>query len=309
MENTHLSIVSPIYGCKNSLFELVYRIVETVSKITDEYEILLVDDNSFDDSWITIKELNDKNNRVKGIKFSRNFGQHKAIFAGLENSKGEWIVVMDCDLQDRPEEIFNLYQVAVNDNVNMVLGKRTNRNDKLLKKQFSRLFYKVLGFLTDTTQDSEIANFGIYNRKVISAICSMGDSFKYLPTMASWVGFQRKTVEIQHDERVHGETTYSFRKLLRLGIDVILAFSEKPLKLVIKLGLLISFLSFVLAIITVIKYINGSIHVIGYSSQILSIWFLGGTIIFICGIIGLYLGKAFDKIKARPNYIIEEEIL
>lgn len=303
-----ISIVTPVYGCKTSLHELYLRVKQTVEQITDNFELIFVNDNSPDNPWPTIVDLHNRDNRVKGICLSKNFGQHKAIYAGLTKAKGQWVVVMDCDLQDRPEEILNFYNTAINTGSQVVLGRRENRRDNFIKKTFSKVFYKVLGYLTDTRQDSTIANFGIYNTNVVQAVCSMGDSFKYFPAMVKWVGFKQTTLNIEHDERKYGKTSYSIKKLVQLGLDVIIAFSEKPLRLTIKLGLVISSFTFLLLIIELIRYFNGNIKVLGYTSLILSIWFFGGLTIFIIGVVGLYIGKTFDKVKSRPVFIIDQEL-
>jgi dolichol-phosphate mannosyltransferase len=302
-----LSIVSPVYCCDESLEELYQRIIQTTKQITDEYELILVNDNSPDNSWSKIINLCSKDKRVKGLLFSRNFGQHCAIAAGLDRSKGEWVVVMDCDLQDQPEEIYNLYKKAI-EGYDIVFGRRKRRKDNLFKRLFSILFYKVLAYMTGTKQDPAIGNFGIYNRKVINAILEMKDQLKYFPAMVRWVGFKHTSIDLVHAERKFGKTSYMFKKLLRLGLDVMIAFSDKPLRLIVKIGLLISLSSFLFGLIMMIMYFLDKIAVIGYTSLILSIWFLSGMIIFLLGFMGLYIGKIFEKVKQRPVYIIKEEI-
>jgi dolichol-phosphate mannosyltransferase len=302
-----LSVVSPVYGCSTSLVELYLRLQKAVSSITENVEIIFVNDNSPDEAWGVIEKICEKDNRVKAINLSRNFGQHYAIAAGLEYSKGEWVVVMDCDLQDQPEEIPTLYFKAI-EGWDIVFGRRQERKDNFLKSTFSRFFYSILGYLTDTKQDSTIANFGIYHRKVIDAICSMGDSMRYFPAMARWVGFKQTSVNIQHAERTYGKTSYSFGKLLRLGMDVILAFSDKPLRLTAKLGLAISFISILLVFVFLYGYLSGTIIVPGFTSLILSVWLLGGIIIFLIGMVGLYIGKTFENVKNRPKYIIKDRL-
>jgi polyisoprenyl-phosphate glycosyltransferase len=304
--NTEISIISPVYGCEKCLHELCDKVTALLEKAGITFEMILVEDHSPDNSWETMKQIANNNPHVTGIKLSRNFGQHKAIYAGLVQSVGEWVVVMDCDLQDRPEEIVRMYEAVRQKQLHILLGRRVTRQHNLMKRLFSHIFYKTLGYLTNTIQDSTIANFGIYHRKVIDAICSMNDSFKYFPTMVRWVGFKQGTIDIDHDKRGEGRSTYSVKKLIRLGLDVILAFSEKPLRLTVKLGLTISLFSLLFAVITLIRYFNGQITMLGYASLILSIWLLGGIIIFILGIIGLYLGKTFEKVKERPVYIVEE---
>lgn len=163
-----LSIISPIYKGEKMLDELVSRIMATVCTITEDYEIILVNDQSPDGSWPVIERICKTNNRVKGINLSRNFGQHYAITAGLSQAKGEWVVVMDCDLQDTPEEIKNLYTKA-QEGYDSVFAQRVERKDKFLKRLSSIVFYKVFSFLTDSKQDETVANFGIYHRKVVNA--------------------------------------------------------------------------------------------------------------------------------------------
>jgi len=298
-----ISVISPIYGCKDTLREFCNRLEETLTKITEHFEIILVDDASPDIAWEVIIALASKDSRIKGIQLSRNFGQHYAITAGLEYAAGEWIVVIDCDLQDRPEEILNLYQTAKN-GYDIVHGQRIQRKDNFIKKAFSFLFYRLLSFLTGLKQDSTIANFGIYHRKAIQAVCTMQDKLRYFPSMIQWVGFKKTSIPVEHDARTCGKSSYSFRQLARLSLDVILASSDKPLRLTVKLGILIALLAFVYAILNVFRYFSGEIEVMGWTSLIISIWFLAGVIIILIGIVGLYIGKIFDSVKGRPKFIV-----
>jgi dolichol-phosphate mannosyltransferase len=165
----HISIVSPVYRGENLVAELVRRIHQSVSTITLDYEIILVEDCGPDHSWEKIVALAKTDFKVKGFQLSRNFGQHYAITCGLDQSKGEWVVVMDCDLQDRPEEIVVLYQKAM-EGYDVVLAKRNQRKDAFLKKFLSKVFYRTLGYLTGSAMDEQVANFGIYHRKVIHAV-------------------------------------------------------------------------------------------------------------------------------------------
>jgi len=302
-----LSIVSPVYRADTMLSELVTRIIASVAPITDDFEIILVDDRSPDKSWNIIQEQVHLDPRVKGIRLSRNFGQHCAITAGLDYSRGEWVVVMDCDLQDRPEEIQALFTKAL-EGFDMVLARRFERQDGIVKKLFSRLFYSALSYLTGTPQDNTIANFGIYNRKVINAICALRESARYFPTMAGWVGFRTHKLNVKHAERPEGSSSYNTKRLINLALDIILAYSDKPLRLTVKFGLLISATSFMGALYMLFRAIEGKIEVVGYASLIVSIWFFSGLIILIIGIIGLYLGKTFEGVKNRPIYVIDDFI-
>jgi polyisoprenyl-phosphate glycosyltransferase len=303
MNNPHISIILPVYGCKTSLFELYFRLKNTLETINSDFEIIMVNDASPDGAWETIVELTKKDKRVKGINLSRNFGQHFAITAGLDHCNGEWIVVLDCDLQDQPEEIVRLYNEALK-GYQIVYAQRSQRKDKFIKRVSSRLFYAIFSYLTNTNQDPTIANFGIYHKIVIDSILNMRDSHRYFPTLVRWVGFNCMKVKVAHAERVDGKSSYSFKMLIRLAIDNILTFSDKPLRLVVKFGFLISSLALIFAIYNLILFFNNKILVPGYTSLIISIWFLSGLIILVLGVVGLYIGKTFDTVKDRPKYII-----
>lgn len=301
-----LSIVSPVYQAEKIIPLLVDRIEKAVSSITADYEIILVEDGSPDDCWKVMTGIAATNPKVKGIKLSRNFGQHPAIMAGLSQAKGEWIVVMDCDLQDQPEEINKLYNRAL-EGFDIVLAKRENRKDGFFKKMTSLFFSKVYGYFTDTDYDNEVANFGIYNKKVIQSILEIQDTIKFFPLFVKFVGYKSTSIIVEHAERVEGNTSYSFSKLLSLAFNTIISFSNKPLKLFVKFGLIISIISFLVGIYNVYLALTNQIEVLGYSSIIVSIWFLSGVLITTIGVTGIYVGKIFDQTKNRPTYIIDKD--
>jgi len=282
---------------------LCSRLHQALRSITEHYEIVLVFDCSPDDGWERICEECKKDSRVKGIQLSRNFGQHYAITAGLAHVSGEWIVVMDCDLQDRPEEIPNLMNKAM-DGYDVVFAQRQQRKDHFFKRMSSKLFYAIFSYMTDSRQDASIANFGIYHLRVVEAILSMKDKVRYFPTMAQWVGFRQASFPVDHGIRESGKTAYSWRRLFMLAFDNMIAFSDKPLHLTVQLGMLLCLLSFGASMYYLLRYLFGGITVNGFASVILSIWFLSGVIIFILGVLGIYLGRVFDQVKNRPSYII-----
>jgi len=301
----HISIVSPVYRAEKTIPVLIERLEKSIQKITDDYEIILVEDNGPDNSWEVIQAFAEKKEKIVGIALSRNFGQHYAITAGLDYAKGEWVVVMDCDLQDQPEEIEKLYNKA-QEGFDVVLARRFERKDRFLKRFFSKVFYRSLGYLTGSEQDESVANFGIYHEKVVEAVCSMRESIRYFPTMVKWVGFRTTKVDVDHDNRLEGESSYNFKRLIHLAMDIILAFSDKPIRLLIKFGLIISVLSVIVAFIYLVKWLTGGVVVLGYTSLIVSVWLLSGVIISTLGIIGLYVGKTFEGVKQRPIYIIKK---
>jgi len=302
---THISIVSPVYQAESIVPELVKQIIEHVSTLTTDFEIILVNDASPDHSWKAIVDECGADQRIKGINLSRNFGQHYAITAGLQYAKGEWVVVMDCDLQDRPDEIPHLYKKAMT-GFDSVFAQRTQRNDSISKKMFSKLFYILLSYLTETKQDSSVANFGIYRRCVIQAVLSMKDQIRYFPTMVQWVGFKKAYLPITHDHRSKGESSYTLKKLLNLALDNIVSFSNKPLKIMAKFGIVISFLALLTGLSYLIGAVLGLFSVEGFASLIISLWFLSGIIILLLGILGIYSGKIFDKVKERPVFIVRD---
>ena len=302
-----ISIVSPVYRAEKILPILVSEINLVMERIGEDYEIILVDDRSPDNSWEVMKVLSSQNPKIKSIRLSRNFGQHSAIFAGLTKTKGDWVVVMDCDMQDQPKEIAKLYKKAL-EGYDIVLGQRENRKDKFLKKLSSKLFYKVFNYLSGGQFNNEIGNFGIYKKKVIDSILNISDYIKFFPLFINWVGFKSVSIPIEHGEREEGKSSYSISRLLKLAFNVIVSFSDKPLRLFINFGLGISILSFVLGIYYLYLSITHKITQPGFSSLILSIWFLSGIIISCIGIVGVYLGKTFDQAKGRPTFIIDEEV-
>src|SRR6266496_1671373 len=272
-----LSIVSPVYKAEAIVHILVEQTVRSIETITSDYEIILVDDGSADNSWNEIIKECEANKKVKGIKLSRNFGQHYAITAGIEHATGEWVVVMDCDLQDRPEEIARMYE-KTKEGYDIVLARRIERKDHFSKRFSSKAFYFVLSYLTGTSQDPRIANFGIYHRKVIASINKLKEPIRYFPTMVKWVGFKKTIINVEHGKRESGSTTYNWAKLFRLALDIILANSDKPIKLIFKTGFFIALFSLLFGIYILYNYFIHRITVAGYTSLLISIWFIGGMI-------------------------------
>jgi len=306
MEQTPtISIVSPVYRAEEIIEKLVSEIQKTMAVIGVTYEIILVDDRSKDNSWAKMKAVSSRHPEVKSIRLSKNFGQHPAIIAGLSQAKGEWVVVMDCDLQDQPKEIVRLFEKA-KEGYEVVLARRTDREDSFLKKLSSSFFSKVYGYFTDTKYDNEIANFGIYQRKVIHSILEISDYIKFFPLFVNFVGFNAISIPVEHAQRDSGKSSYSLSKLLSLAFNTIISFSNKPLKIMVKFGLVISLISFIIGSYYLYEALANHIDVLGYTSIIVSIWFLSGIIITTIGITGIYIGKIFDQTKNRPVFIIDE---
>ncbi len=298
-----ISVIIPVYKSESCLHELYRRLCASLELISDDFEIVMIEDFGGDRSWEIICALSTRDPRVKGIQFSRNFGQHYGITAGIDNSNGEWVVVMDCDLQDRPEEIPRLYAKAL-EGYDVVLAVREGRKGGTLKLFSSWLFYKVFKYLSGMDYDGRVGNFRIISRRVASAFCSMREQLRFFGGIVDWMGFPTASIAVQHDERFEGKSTYTLRKLFKLASETIIAYSDKPLWFSIKLGFLISGAAFLYGGYIIYIAINRGTPVIGWSSMMVSLYFLGGIIISVLGIIGIYIGKIFDETKKRPLYII-----
>ena len=302
-----LSVVVPVYGSPASLALLAERVAAAAHAAGVAHELLLVDDRCPRGSWPIAKALALESESIKAVRLSRNFGQHAAIQAGLSEARGDWVVVMDCDLQDRPEEIPNLLRTAIEGQWDVVQATRGSRpGDAWHRKALSKTFYAVLGYLTGANQSAEIANFGIYHRRVIDTIISWDEETKYFPAILSWVGFSKTTLAVSRDCRLEGKSSYSLLKLLTLGIDVAIGFSDRPLRLVMGIGLMISTFSFLITIMLIGMHLSGSARITGWASLIVSIWFLGGVSIFFLGLVGLYIGRILREAKGRPSFIVDE---
>ena len=303
----HISILSPVYYGEKILPELVSGIKKNVSTITDDYEIILVDDGSPDESWLAIQKECAEDKRVKGVNLSRNFGQHRAIASGLQYVTGEWVVVMDCDLQDRFEEIPNLYNKA-QEGYDIVLARREERKDGFFKKLSSRFFYSVLAFLSGSKLDNRVSNFGIYNKIVIETVRKMPERDWMFPIQVNYAGFKSVSISVNHGHRNEGHSSYSLLKLLKLAFGVLISNSNKPLKVMVVFGGILSFTSLLIAVYNVIAYFAGLITLAGYTTTVFSIWFVGGILIMQVGILGIYVGKIFDQVKGRPRFVVKEVI-
>ena len=300
-----ISVVTPIYGCCENLNSLYERLRDTLSTITEDYEILMVNDASPDNAWEVIKELSQKDNRVKGVNLSRNFGQHKAISAGLEYARGEWTVVMDCDLQDQPEDIIKLYGKAI-EGYDIVFGRRFERKDSIYKKFSSKMFYIVNDYLTENKLDSTVANYSIISRRALDSVLRLKEQNRVYSLFANWVGYKKIEIDIEHAKRPEGKSSYTLYKMINLAIDSIVSQSNKPLRLAIKFGFILSLLSFLYGAWLIIRYYAFSIAAEGWTSVMVSIYFIGGLMFANMGMLGLYIGKIFDETKDRPIYLVQE---
>lgn len=301
-----ISVVIPVYGCRAAIPELHRRLCESLEKISKAFEIILVDDYCPQNSWEEIQKVCEKDKRVIGIHMARNFGQIRAITAGLDKSRGDWVVVMDCDLQDRPETIPELYQKA-QEGYDVVFARREGRKDSAITKFLSKCFYKVYDYFTDGTFDSSICNFSISKRKVIDYYCRMREQNRAYTMFIRWLGFKQTAIDMPADERFEGKSSYNLKRKLKMAFEIITSQSNKPLLFSVKLGFVSAFLALIYIIYLVFREIILGDVLVGWTSIVASIYLMGGIIILCAiGVVGIYVGNIFNEAKNRPLYVIDE---
>ena len=302
-----LSVITPVYKAEECLEELYRRLVAVLERTGEPFEIVMVNDGSPDDSWRLIRELASRDARVKGINLSRNFGQHYAITAGLDHCRGRFVVVMDCDLQHVPEDISRLYAKALEGH-DIVFVRRLRRHDSMMKKLASRAFMAVYNYLTDIKVGSDISSYSIISHRVVAALRLVREGNRTYPLLLHWVGFDVAYIDGEHAKRFAGKSAYSLTKSINLAIESICSQSNRPLRLSIQFGFLLSLASLLFALWLVIRYFLFHVTVEGWTSTMVSLFFLSGLLFANIGVLGLYLGKVFDESKRRPLYFVKERL-
>jgi dolichol-phosphate mannosyltransferase len=302
-----ISVVTPVYQARDCLGELYRRLVDVLQPLPGGFEIVMVNDASPDDSWQQIQELAGRDGRVRGIDLSRNFGQHCAITAGIDHARGEWVVVMDCDLQHRPEAIPQLYRKA-KEGYDIVFARRARRRDTLLKRLLSKAFSAVYNTLSDVKLDNSISNFSIVSRDVVENVRRLREANRSYPLLLRWLGYRTACIEVEHSDRFAGESSYNLRRSVRFAVESITAQSNKPLWLSIYLGFGLSFFSLLFGLYYITRYFLHGIGVPGWTSVIVSLYFIGGLLFANLGVLGLYLGNVFNQTKNRPLYVVRRGV-
>ena len=304
-----ISVVSPVYKAEKIVPELVKRIIESITEITDNYEIILVEDASPDGSWAKIEEECKRNSKVKGIKFSRNYGQHYAITAGLQYAKGDYIVVLDCDLQENPKYIKDLYE-ATQSGVDIVFTYKEKRSQSVFKKITAALFYKLYNNLLDNRGNKiheDIGTLSMINRKVADAFLSYKEFNRDYTYILQSLGYKTAYKKIQHDKRYEGKSSYTFSKLFKHAIASITSYSDKLLRLSISFGFVFFLISIIWAIYTLYMHFTSNVPM-GYTSMFIFELLGTGLILMSLGITGIYIGKIFEQVKERPLYTIDTKV-
>ena len=302
-----VSVVVPVYGARENLAELCRRLLAVATPIAVRMEIILVNDASPDGAWDTIRALSEDEPRIKGVNFLRNFGQHFAITAGLSYASGDWVVVMDCDLQDLPEEIPKMYRKA-QEGFDVVFGRRTNRQDSLSKRFTSFAFSTVLSAVSGVKVDSSIGNYSIVSKRAVDGLLKLTERHRSYGLLIRWVGLKTAYVDIEHAKRASGKSGYSFARAVQLATDIAVSYTTSPLLYSVYLGFSAAGLAVIASLYYAYRYVIHGVGVTGWTSTIISIWFLGGAILVNSGVMGLYLGKVFEQVKRRPLFLVDETL-
>ena len=303
-----LSVVVSCFNEEEAL-PLFYKEINVVSlkmKYLD-FEFIFVDDGSSDNTLKIIKKLRRKDKRVRYISFSRNFGKEASMYAGLEASKGDYVTLMDADLQDPPYMLEEMYSIIKNDEFDCVGTRRvTRKGEPLIRSFFARMFYRIINKISDIEMVDGARDYRLMTRQVVNSIISLKEYNRYSKGLFSFVGYKTRWLEYENVERVAGETKWSFWKLFIYAIDGICAFSTKPLVISVIIGFLFCFISFIMIIFIIIRTLLYGDPVSGWPSMVCIIFMVSGIQLFCMGIMGEYLSKTYLETKKRPIYIVKE---
>jgi dolichol-phosphate mannosyltransferase len=302
-----ISVVVPVYGCRECLRALHERLTASLRSVTDSYEIVLVDDCDRQNSWEMVRALAAEDPAVSAYRLSRNFGQHAAITAGLAQCRGRWAVVMDCDLQDPPERIPDLYRTALS-GFDVVLARRVRKGHSRFRLWAAHAYFVLMRVLANARFDGSFGSFSIISRKVVEAFLRFRDQDRHYLFILNWLGFRTTAIEIEHGSRHSGKSSYTLGALIHHAIEGMFFQTTVLLRWIVYVGFWVSFAGFVLASWYLYMYLAHNVYP-GFTSLAVLILLIGGFIIMSTGVAGLYIGKVFDQVKNRPIYVIDEAFI
>lgn len=303
----HLSIIIPIYNESLNINLLYERLSKVCDQLTPDREFIFINDGSKDDSMQKIKALHQQDKRVKYIDFSRNFGHQIAVTAGLDQCKGDAVVIIDADLQDPPELIIDLYKKWKEENYQVVYAKRkTRKGESFLKLWTAKMFYRILGSITSISIPVDTGDFRLIDKKIVQYLKAMPEQHKFLRGQISWIGFNQTYIEYDRDERHGGKTGYTYKKMIRFALDGITSFSDFPLKFATMAGFAVSAFAFLMILVTIYQRFFGANYQSGWASLMICVLFIGGIQLIGIGIIGEYISRLSTNVRKRPLYIINE---
>jgi len=304
-----LSVVAPCYNEQASVRELYRRVAGACeAEVKDEYEIVLVDDGSSDQTRSLIRELSENDPHVVGVFLSRNHGHQLALSAGLHVCRGRRILIIDADLQDPPELLGDMMRLMDRERADVVYGRRSQRHgESAFKKLSAAIFYRLLNSLVDVNVPVDTGDFRLMSRRTLDELKRMPEQHRFIRGMVSWIGFRQVPLDYQRHERFGGETKYPFKKMLRFAIDAISGFSIVPLRFATYLGFICAIMGMFFFSYTVYSYVSG-IAIQGWTTLMTVVLILGSGQLFVLGVIGEYLGRLYMQSKSRPLFIIEEVV-
>jgi glycosyltransferase involved in cell wall biosynthesis len=305
-DEINISIVIPLFNEETSIELLYNKLIAIINDIKSNYEIVFVDDGSFDNSFEIIKKLSKKDKCIRGLSLSRNFGHQVALLAGIEHSGGNAVITMDADLQHPPEVIKLMYNKYL-EGYDVINTRRIDsKKIGFFKKISSKYYYKLINILSNVKIETSSSDFRLMNRKAINAFIKIRERDRFTRGLVSWMGFKQTTIEYHALPRLSGKSKYTFRKMTHFALDGITSFSSKPLRLSFYLGLIVFFVGFIYAIYAIIKYYSGTSSP-GWASILISVLIIGGIQLLSIGIIGEYIARIFNESKGRPIYFIKEK--
>ena len=299
-----LSIVSTLYQSEPYIKEFYDRIITVINKITTDYEIIFVNDGSPDNSLEACQSLLEKDSKIKIIDLSRNFGHHQAMMTGLKHAQADYIFLIDCDLEEAPEELLNFYNEIIKSKADVIYGVQEKRNGSFINKLIGKIYYKLLCFLTGFQLPENILTIRLMTKRYVNALASHQEKALSIGGVWHQTGFQQKSRPI--NKRKRKTTTYCFRKRIAAFFDSIISFSHKPLVYIFNFGLITSISALIFSSYILFRKLVFNVSVSGWTSLMMSVWLLGGLIIFFLGVISLYIAKIFTEVKARPLTIVKE---
>jgi glycosyltransferase involved in cell wall biosynthesis len=298
-----LSVVVPVFGCYPCLRHLHQRLIASLDGLRADYEIIFVDDRSNDGSWGEIERLVAEDVSVRGVLLSRNFGQHAAITAGLQHARGDWAVVMDCDLQDPPEDVPRLYAKACEGH-DIVFGRRQHKPTGPVRRLMGRLYFRGIRVLGGARLDGQYGNFSIVSRKVIEAFLALEDQDRHYVMILTWLGFDATMVNYEPASRYSGRSSYSLPRLMKHALDGVFFQTTVLLRWIVYAGFLLAGAGALLAAYLIGARVAGEVYP-GWTSIVVAVLLTGGFIIFSTGITGLYIGKVFEQVRGRPVFVVD----
>lgn len=301
-----ISAIIPSYNEQENVGLMYERMSKVLSKISDDYEIIYVNDCSRDETLLRIKALAEKDKHVKYVSFSRNFGHQIAVSAGLDVCQGDAVVIIDGDLQDPPELIEQMYE-KYKEGYKVVYARRTSRDGETWFKKFTaKMFYRILASMTSIDIPVDVGDFRLIDKVIVKHLRNMPEKSKYIRGQISWIGYKQTFVDYHRDARIYGTTNYPLKKMLRFALDGITAFSDKPLKIASGLGIFSAIVSLLALVYALVSHFCFNNTITGWTSLILSVLFIGGVQLITIGIIGEYIARINNDVRNRPLYIVEE---